>query len=296
MKIAIASGKGGTGKTTVATNLALLVPNCVYLDCDVEEPDGHLFLNPTIVKREVVSHLIPQVDYKKCNFCGECARVCQFNALTVLPAQVILFEEMCHSCGACLYICQMDAIIEIKRPIGSIEMGKVSPENMEFVSGCLNIGEMIPGPLIEKVKNKIQNNKINILDAPPGTACPMVEVVKDTDYCILVTEPTPFGLNDLKLAVQVMRILNQPFGVVINKYNRKSKIIDEYCQFENILILEKIPFDRQLAEAYSWGEPAVRKFPEIKLIFQKLIRKIKNRIKRINNPGRYKLEIKSFGT
>ena len=294
MVIAVASGKGGTGKTTVATNLALSVPNCVYLDCDVEEPDGHLFLNPAIVKREVVYRLIPQFDHEKCNFCGECARICQFNALTVLTEQVLLFEEMCHSCGACLYICPMDAIQEIKRPIGSIQMGKVSPENTEFVRGCLNIGEMMPGPLIEKVKGKIQSRKLNILDASPGTACPMVEVVKDTDYCILVTEPTPFGLNDLKIAVRVMRILDQPFGVVLNKYKGNSRIIEEYCQFENIPILVKIPFDRQLAEAYSWGEPAVRKFPEMKLIFEKLIQEIKNNVKKIEDPGRYRLKNKSF--
>jgi MinD superfamily P-loop ATPase len=293
MNIAVASGKGGTGKTTVATNLALSVPNSVYLDCDVEEPDGHLFLNPLITKREEVYRLLPQIDHEKCNFCGECARICQFNALTVLAEEVLLFEEMCHSCGVCSYICPMNAIKEVQRQIGAIQMGIVSPENAGFVRGCLNIGEMMPGPLIEKVKSKIQTGKVNILDAPPGTACPMVEAVKGTDYCVLVTEPTPFGLNDLQLAVQVMRILSQPFGVVLNKYQANSVIIEEYCRYENIPVLLKIPFDRQLAEAYSRGEPAVRKFPEMKLIFKNLIREIKNNLQGLEKTGNIALNINS---
>lgn len=280
MIVAIASGKGGTGKTTVATNLALSVSGSVYLDCDVEEPNGHLFLKPVIEKEEKVSRLLPRFDDEKCTYCGECANVCQFNALTVLPRQVLLFEEMCHSCGVCAYFCPENAIKEMEQPMGTLRIGKIPPENSSFVEGCLNIGEMMPGPLIAKVKEKVQPEKLNILDAPPGTACPMVEVVRHTDFCLLVTEPTPFGLSDLKLAVEVMRILNQPFGIVINKDNQDSTMMEEYCRFERIPVLLKIPFNRQLAEAYSRGVPAVGVFQEMKITFQNLFDEINIRLNR----------------
>lgn len=274
MNIVIASGKGGTGKTTVATNLALAIKDAVYLDCDVEEPDGHLFLDPIIKHTKVAVRLLPEIDYQRCNFCGRCAEICQFHALAMLPEKVLLFEEMCHSCGACAYCCPQSAIWEEEHAMGIIRSGYVSPEGNGFVEGRLNIGEMMASPLIRQVKALTQAHKVNILDAPPGTTCSMVEVVRDADYCLLVTEPTPFGLHDLKLAVKVLRILQRPFAVLENKAIQKNDLISNYCRIERIPLLLRIPFDRKLAEAYSRGEPAVRVFPHLKQEFLLLFNRI----------------------
>ena len=284
MNIVIASGKGGTGKTTIATNLALSLNGAVYLDCDVEEPDGHLFLKPVIEHKKTAFRLLPEIDYHKCTFCGQCAEICQYHALIVMPKQVLLFAEMCHSCGACAYFCPEGAIQEKKKPLGILRSGYVTPEGTEFVEGCLNIGEMMPGPLIRQVKEMMVPERINILDAPPGTACPMVETVKNTDYCLLVTEPTPFGLHDLKLTVKVLQILQLPFGVLENKAMPQNDLIDKYCQDEGIPVLLRVPYDRQLAEAYSRGEPAVRVFPEMKQKFQKLFSRVENILKTKKQP------------
>lgn len=274
MTVAIASGKGGTGKTTIATNLALSVPDSVYLDCDVEEPNGHLFLNPEIDKTKTVTRLIPEIDFNKCHYCGECARVCEYNAITVLPSHVIVFNEMCHSCGVCTYFCPKEAIREVEKPIGVIRSGKAGLAGTRFVEGCLTIGEMMASPLIIQVKKHIQNDQMNILDAPPGTACSMVETIRNADYCLLVTEPTPFGLYDLQLAVKVIKIIGLPFGVVINKSQEGVNLINDYCESEDIPVLMTLPFDRRLAEAYSTGQPAVRIFPELEEKFRELAIKI----------------------
>jgi MinD superfamily P-loop ATPase len=279
VKIVIASGKGGTGKTTIATNLALTLKDAVYLDCDVEEPDGHLFLNPIVEQTEVAIRLLPEINYQKCNFCGRCAEICQFHALAVLPGKVLLFEEMCHSCGVCAYYCPEGAIREKEQPMGNIRTGYVSPEGSGFVEGCLNIGEMMASPLIRQVKATAQPQKINILDAPPGTSCSMVETVRDADYCLLVTEPTPFGMHDLKLAVKVLRILQCPFAVVENKAMDQNDLIGNYCHAEGIPVLLRIPFDRKLAEAYSRGEPAVRIFLQLKQEFLLLYNRIQYHLK-----------------
>ncbi|MEJ2635750.1 MAG: ATP-binding protein [Calditrichia bacterium] len=278
MKIAVASGKGGTGKTTIAVNLVLSVENANYLDCDVEEPNGHLFLNPDIEKEETVGRLLPEIGYDRCNFCGDCAKVCEYNAITVLPKQVLLFEEMCHSCGACAYFCPQNAIKETEKPIGILREGKIYPEGCGFVEGRLNLGEMMASPLISHVKAKVQPDCINILDAPPGTSCSMVETIRKADYCLLVTEPTPFGLNDLKLAVEVLRIVGIPFGVVINKADAIFTTIEKYCKEQQISILMKLPFDRKLAEAYSRGEAEVRHYPELKSQFHQLLHNIETQI------------------
>jgi MinD superfamily P-loop ATPase len=275
MNIVIASGKGGTGKTTIATNLALSVLNSVYLDCDVEEPNGHLFLNPVIEVTETVFRLIPEIDTQKCTYCGECACICEYNALMVLKNHIMVFKEMCHSCGVCAHFCPENAMQEIKYPIGILQKGKIKPSNNLFFGGSLNIGEMMAGPLISAVKKQAQKDKLNILDAPPGTACSMVETIRDADFCLLVTEPTPFGLHDLKLAVNVVRIVGIPFAVVINKFQKDRKLINEYCKTENIPVFMELPFDRRLAEAYSVGQPAVKIFPELVDQFRDLITKIK---------------------
>ncbi len=276
MNIVIASGKGGTGKTTVAVSLALSVKNSVYVDCDVEEPNGYLFLNHSSEAAIPVYRLIPEINYEKCDFCGSCASICEFNALTVLPDQILLFEEMCHSCGSCSYFCPRNAITEKESPVGIIRRSRVLPEGMDFIEGRLNIGEMTATPLLGQLKKMLNPEKINILDAPPGTACSMVEVVRDADYCILVTEPTPFGLHDLKLAVKVVRILGKPFSVLINKAMDNSTLIDRYCRQEKIPVVLHIPYSMELAKGYSQGKPAVHVLPELKSQLNSILIRIKN--------------------
>jgi len=280
--IVIASGKGGTGKTTVATSMALSVPNSVYLDCDVEEPNGHLFLQPDIEKKETVYRSVPEVNCQLCTYCGECARLCEYNALVVLKSQILVFKKMCHSCGVCSYFCPEKAIYEIDEPIGSCRQGVVKPEYIEFVGGSLAIGEMSAVPLIAHVKGHSKRHKVNIIDAPPGTACAMVEAVRDADYCLLVTEPTPFGLHDLKLAVNVLGIIGVPFGVVINKVKDEINLIRDYCNSNEIEICMEIPFDRRLAEAYSKGIPTVKIYPQMRERFRDLIIKIEKSINTIS--------------
>ena len=274
MIISVASGKGGTGKTTIATNLVLSIPGSIYLDADVEEPNGHLFLNPMIHDEKVISRKIPEIDYDRCNFCGVCARTCEFHAISVLPKMILVFGELCHSCGACAYFCPEKAIVEVDKPLGILRTGEILPEKKSFYEGRLNIGEMMASPLISKLKQICHPNKINIVDAPPGTSCSMVESVSETDYCILVTEPTPFGLHDLKLSIEVLQFLEIPFGVVINKSQKESDLIEDYCSETEIPVLLKLPFDRRLAEAYSRGEPAVKLFPDLKNRFNELYEKI----------------------
>jgi len=253
MRICIASGKGGTGKTTIATNLAAaLDKSAQYLDCDVEEPNGHLFLKPMISSSQIVTVPVPKVDLKKCDFCRKCADFCKFNAIAVLGKNVLIFPELCHSCGGCQLICPKEAIKETSKEIGKLEKGMANGVN--FVHGCLKIGEAQAVPLIERVKKEIDPHKISIIDAPPGTSCPVIAALKDADIAILVTEPTPFGLYDLKLAVGVVRMLNIPLGVIINRADLGDKRVFDYCKKENIPILMTIPFDKKVAESYAKGE------------------------------------------
>ncbi|EKE00914.1 MAG: cobyrinic acid ac-diamide synthase [uncultured bacterium] len=273
MIITVASGKGGTGKTTVAVSLALSVEkNVQLLDSDVEEPNTHIFIKPKISQKEDVSIKVPQVDLEKCTFCGKCSSVCAFNAIAVVPGTVNIFSELCHSCGACKYFCPNEAISEIDKPIGLIEIGKKN--EMEFIQGELNVGQAMPTPIIKALKKYIDRDKHTIIDAPPGTSCSMVHSVINSDYCILVTEPTPFGLNDLKLAVEVLIKLKIPFGVIINRCDIGNNAVEKYCQDQDIEILMKIPFSRKIAEGYSSGESLIETLPEYKAAFQKLFTKI----------------------
>jgi MinD superfamily P-loop ATPase len=274
MNITIASGKGGTGKTTVAINLALSLENVQLLDCDVEEPDSHIFLGMKLEKEEDVYIPVPKIDKDKCTFCGKCSDFCQYNALAVVPNDILFFPELCHGCGGCTLICPEDAITEEKRIIGIIERGLNN--DLEFYHGLLNIGEPMATPLVKAVKNKIDDNKITIIDSPPGTSCPVIESIKDTDYCILVTEPTPFGLYDLKLAVEVVRKLNVPFGVLINQEGIGDKGVEKYCKEEDIPIIMKIPHDKKIAKLYSKGIPFVKKMKDWEDKFIELYGKIKN--------------------
>jgi len=230
MIISVASGKGGTGKTTVATNLALSIGRGQFIDCDVEEPNANIFLKTKINEHEEVQVEIPDIDKDKCDYCGKCSEFCAYNALAVVKANVLVFPELCHSCGGCEIVCPKNAIKWKKKQVGSIEHGFV--KEIDFYHGLLNVGEIQAIPVIKALKKKIDKDKDVILDAPPGTSCPVIETINVSDYCILVTEPTPFGLHDLKLAIDVVRHLNIPFGVVINRDGIGNKKVETYCQNE----------------------------------------------------------------
>jgi len=276
MIISIASGKGGTGKTTIAVNLALSLPKetAQVIDCDVEEPNSHLFLSPSIHQVTPVGIPVPRIDESKCTSCGECAKVCEYHAIAVILKNVLVFDELCHGCGACSYLCPEKAIFEVEREIGIVQEG--SANGIPFANGVLNVGEPMASPLIRKVKEKIQKEKIVILDAPPGTACPVIETAKGSDFCILVTEPTPFGLNDLELAVGMLETLDIPMGVVINKSDIGDREVRDYCNSQGIPVLLEIPMDRQIAESYSRGIPIVVENPSYVSQFLNLFEKVEN--------------------
>lgn len=277
IKIAIASGKGGTGKTLISTNLFSVVKeNSVYVDCDVEEPNGHLFLKPDNIQKEDVNMLIPKVDESKCTYCGHCSEICEYNAIITAKKKMLIFPEMCHACGSCAMFCPQNAISEIARPIGIIEKGIY--DNKTILTGRLNIGEPMAPPVIKKLKENINDkHEVAILDSPPGTSCPVIEAVRDANYVILVTEPTPFGLNDLKLAVEVVRKLGLSFGVVINKSGLGKEIIEDYCSDEQIKVLMKVPHDVKIAQIYSRGEILANN-PEYKTQFEQLYQEIKSEL------------------
>lgn len=281
MIISVASGKGGTGKTTVAVNLALFLAqngekNIRFLDCDVEEPNAYIFLKPEIQESQKVSIPVPEVDEKKCNFCGKCAEVCAYNAIAVLKNKVMIFPELCHGCGGCTLFCPEDAISEKERGIGVLEQGKA--ESIGFIQGKLNIGEPMATPIIREVKKKVNPDGITIIDVPPGTSCPVIEAVNRSDFCLLVTEPTPFGLNDLQLAVEVLKKLKIKSGVVINRAGIGDDKIKEYCEDEKIEILAEIPYDRNVAVLYSQGISILIE-ADYSIIFEKLWDSIKKKVK-----------------
>ncbi|MDL1973211.1 MAG: ATP-binding protein [Deltaproteobacteria bacterium] len=279
MIISIASGKGGTGKTTVATNMAVSIETGVQiLDCDVEEPNAHLFLNPIIEKQETVFTPVPEIDEIKCTFCKKCSEICRFKAITVLEKAVLTFPELCHSCGGCVEVCPEDAITETGRELGLIERGR--RDNIEFVHGRLRVGEAMSPPLIKKVRSFTRPDITNIIDAPPGTSCPVIAAMKGADFVLLVTEPTPFGLHDLKLAVEAVKILDIPSGLVINRSDMGDSGVKEYAAKEGLPILMEIPFDRRIAETYSRGELMVEAMPEWKEKFLKLYSQIKKTAER----------------
>ena len=275
MIISIASGKGGTGKTLVATSLALALAErhkVQLLDCDVEEPNDHIFLKPTFTEREMASIPVPIIDEGKCTHCGECSRVCVYHALAVLKTKVMTFHELCHGCGACSYFCPEEAIREEPRAIGAIDIGRAN--GVEFVRGTLNVGEAMDPPVIRQVKSHVDADEVVIIDASPGTSCPVVEAIKGSDFCLLVTEPTPFGLHDLTLAVGAVRTLGIPFGVVINRSGVNDTLTEEYCRNENISVLMRIPLDIEIAKLYSQGVTLVAGMPQWQERFRELFRKI----------------------
>ncbi len=275
MIISIASGKGGTGKTLVATSLALSLRDdykVQLLDCDVEEPNDHVFLRPEITGTEAVATPVPRVDEEKCTYCGECARVCAFNAIAVVGNNVLTFPQLCHGCGACAYLCPEKAISEEDRETGVAEWGHSN--GLAFAHGKLTVGEAMAPPVIRKVKEHANNEGIVIVDVPPGTSCPVVEALRGSDFCILVTEPTPFGLNDLTLAVETVRELDIPCGVVLNRTGVGDSRVEEYCRQKRIPVLLTIPLDTEIARLYSRGITMVDGMPQWKSRFFRLYDKV----------------------
>jgi MinD superfamily P-loop ATPase len=279
MIITIASGKGGTGKTTVALSLALSLDDQgpLYVDCDVEEPNAALFLEPHISERREVGQLIPDVDPELCTYCGRCAEVCAYHAIAVLGKRVLVFPELCHGCGSCTLNCPTGAISEKLDIMGVIERGNAG--SVAFGHGILNVGEAMAVPVIRQLKEWVvpahTNDRLVLLDAPPGTSCPVVESMRSADFVLLVTEPTPFGLHDLRMAVEVAASeLHKPVGVVINRTGIGDKGVEEYCASENIPVLMRIPLDRSIAEAYADGIALVDALPEYRAKFRQLYGRI----------------------
>jgi MinD superfamily P-loop ATPase len=279
MIIAVASGKGGTGKTLVATSLALSLKEdytVQLLDCDVEEPDDHIFLKPVITGQENVCLPVPKIDEEKCTYCGKCAEVCAYHAIAVLPKNILVFPNLCHGCGACTYLCPEKAITEEGQEIGTVESGQA--EGISFVQGRLNIGEAMPVPVIRKVKEYVSHVGVSIIDCPPGTSCPVVASVKDSDFCLLVTEPTPFGLNDLILAFETVKMLEVPCGIIVNRAGANDDKLEEFCQKEKIPVLMTIPLSMEIARLYSRGITLARGMPQWRENFIGLFKQMQERV------------------
>jgi MinD superfamily P-loop ATPase len=281
MIITIASGKGGTGKTTLATNLAAALEEPVQLlDCDVEEPNAHLFLNVEIQQSFEVQVEVPEIDPHKCTYCGKCQEICQFNAIAILPDTALTFPELCHSCGGCFLICPEDAVLSRTRTVGVVEIGQRG--HIRFVHGRLRVGEAMAVPLIRRVKAEAYPEGLTIIDAPPGTSCPVVASLWGSDAVLLVTEPTPFGLYDLELAVGAARELQLPVGLVINRSDLGDRRVHDYAAREKLPILLEIPFDRQVAGAYARGQLLVEALPGWRAMMRDLLEKVQ---KTLGPPG-----------
>jgi len=275
MIISVASGKGGTGKTLVATSLAISLKDrekVQFLDCDVEEPNAHIFLKPVITHSEPVSIPVPEVDTEKCTYCGKCAEVCAYHAIAVIKGHVMVFSQLCHGCGACSYLCPEKAISEEGRETGIVEWGQ--SDGIEFAHGKLTVGEAMPSPVIKKVKEQANHEGVVIIDVSPGTSCPVVESIRGSDFCLLVTEPTPFGLNDLILAVETVRKLGIPCGVVLNRAGVGDRKVEQYCMEENIPVMLTIPMNSGIARFYSKGITLVEGLPNWKKDFVGLFDRI----------------------
>ena len=278
MIISIASGKGGTGKTTVSTNLAMSMAGEVQLiDCDVEEPNAHLFISPENEETLTVGVPVPQVNKDRCNGCRKCLDICQFNAITVIKSSVLIFPQLCHSCDGCRLVCPEGAITMTSREIGVKEFGH--KDHIHFLNGRLNIGEAMAPPLIRSVKTHIRQDIPVIIDAPPGTSCPVITAMNHTDFVLLVTEPTPFGLHDLELAVSAVTLMGIPCGLVINRSDIGDKKVYDFAERKQVPILMEIPFDRKIAESYATGELFVTRLPQWKEKFKTLFADIEAIVK-----------------
>ncbi len=280
MKVAIASGKGGTGKTTLAVNLALVATGSevMLLDCDVEEPNVHIFLSGENPSVKDVNILMPEIIEERCiagKGCTECADFCEFNAVVCMGDTPVISPELCHGCGGCRRACPKKAIREVPRRTGTVQVSQ--RDNIRLVQGRLDIGMTMAAAVIADVKKEMEQGMPIIIDAPPGTSCPVVAALQDTDFAVLVTEPSPFGLNDLRLAVDLVRELNIPFGIVVNRAGTEKDLIDEFCERQNMEILAKIPDDRRIAENYASGTPLIEALPEYRDLFRNLLAGITGR-------------------
>jgi len=272
--VTVASGKGGTGKTTVAVNLAVVAAaqgrRVQLADCDVEEPNSHLFAKPQLDEKTPVALPRPVVNQELCTGCGECAAICQFNAVACINGNVVLFPELCHGCGGCWLVCPTEAITAEEREVGVIEAGP--SKGFAFVHGRVNIGEAAASPpLVNRVKAQLDSVDLAIIDAPPGTTCPMVAAVRESDFACLVTEPTPFGLHDLKLAVETVREIGVPIGVVINRSDIGDDQVKNYCRSEGLPVIGEIPHDLGIAQAYSRGEVIAEALPKFRPLFEQIL-------------------------
>ncbi|MGI6710510.1 MAG: ATP-binding protein [Bacilli bacterium] len=279
MRLAVLSGKGGTGKTLVSVNLAALLKEAIYIDCDVEEPNGHLFFKPDILEEEEILVKIPEVDKNLCTGCRKCVEFCMFNALAYIKDRLLVFNEVCHSCGGCLLVCPEKALTEKNKVIGQVKKG-VSEEVIIY-SGILNTGEASGVPIIKRLlsKNNLKTDKPIIIDCPPGSACIVMESIKDADFCILVTEPTLFGVHNLNMVYELVKLFNKPFGVVINKCLNEKNPAEEFCLEKGLKILGKIPFDKDLGLLNSNAEIVVRKTDKYKEMFSSLLKTVIKEVK-----------------
>ena len=290
MRVAVAGGKGGTGKTTVATALAHTLAEepmgprgdgePLLLDCDVEAPDAHIYLRPALERRRPVTLPTPSIDEQLCDRCGRCARACRFNALAIVPSGVFTFPSLCHGCGACARACPVQAITEVPRRIGVIESGP-APPGIRFARGLLDVGEPLAVPVIRELLRETDGSTTDlpvILDAPPGTACPVVATLRGADYALLVTEPTPFGLHDLRLMVEVVRRMGLPAGVILNRAGIGSEEVERYCRQSDLPVLLSIPFERAIAEGLARGDILTRIVPslggELRRIWMRIDREV----------------------
>ncbi|MFU0832383.1 MAG: ATP-binding protein [Oscillospiraceae bacterium] len=277
MRIAVLSGKGGTGKTFVSVNLACAAEQAVYVDCDVEEPNGHLFLKPKVTQKQSVTVTVPEADMSKCNGCRKCVDFCKYNALALLKDQLIIFDEVCHSCGGCILFCPEKALLRKEREIGTIEVG-VS-ENVDVLSGRLNTGEVSGVPVIRGLMEKLPEQNLTVIDCPPGSACTVMESIQKADFCILVAEPTLFGAHNLAMVYQLVKFFSKPCGAVLNKCLSDKNPSKTFCRENNINILAEIPYDVRLGRMNSLGLVAARENEAYRTLFRSLLHKVKKEVR-----------------
>lgn len=272
IKIAVLSGKGGTGKTLLSVNLAAAAKQSTYIDCDVEEPNGHLFFKPKNITSEKISIKIPIADNKRCNACRKCVDFCKFNALAYIKNKLIVFDDVCHSCGGCALVCPQNAISEREKIIGEIQKGDGG--NVRVLTGVLNIGEASGVPIIKQLLSNFEDKQITFIDCPPGSACVVMESIKDVDYCILAAEPTVFGAHNLDMVYQLVKLFKKPHGVVLNKCLEEDNPSEKFCIDNNIKLLGRIPFDSELGKLNSDALIAVRENNKYNIMFSSLLENV----------------------